>query len=143
MSYSYPIFLRHMLHGLLERFHSIDLRHSLTTFCLFFLLSLLTSTIVNLLIPILFLKLSLPPSSPPATSSSSLSLLSSKHVFFPSDITSLQCSSGKNHELQTHDSQQALSPSERKYTKDPLKRKNISSGKDILSSWFFLIVLSF
>ena len=141
MSFSYPIFLRHMLHGLLERFHSIDLRHSITTFCLFFLLSLLTSTIVNLLIPILFLKPSSPPS-PLASSSSSLSLLSSKHVFFPSDITSLQCSSGKNHELQTHDPQQALSPSQRKYTKDPLKRKNISSGNGILSPSYFLVVFS-
>jgi hypothetical protein len=79
--------------------------------------------VVNILLPILFVKISSP------SSSSSLSLLPSKHIFFPSDSTSLQCSLPKTHELQAHHPSPESIHSERKYTKDPLERKNISRGK--------------
>ncbi len=121
----YPIVIRHVLHRLRERCHLIDLRHSLTTMCLFLLLSFFTSIVINILLPILFIKTSRSPSS----SSSSLSLLPSSHIFFPPDLTSLQCSPQKNHELQAHYPQQESINSKRKYTKDQSKQKNISRGK--------------
>lgn len=125
MPLSYPILIRHVLRRLVERCYSINLRHSLTTMCLFLCLSLFTSIIINILIPILFFK----SSSPRPTPTSSLSVLSSKHIFFPSDLTSLQCSPPKNHELQAHYPDQESLNIKRKYTKDPLEQKNISSGK--------------
>jgi Fic family protein len=92
--------------------------------CLFLLLSFFTSIVINVLIPILLTK-----TSPPSITSSSLSLLTSSHIFFPSDSTSVQCSSQKSHELQAHHPQKESSNTERKYTKDPSKEKNVSSGK--------------
>jgi fido (protein-threonine AMPylation protein) len=68
-------------------------------------------------------------SSPSISSSSSLSLFTSSHIFFPPDLTSVQCSSPKNHELQAHYPQKEPSDAERKYTKDPSNEKNVSSGK--------------
>jgi len=115
----YPIVIRHVLHRFVERCYSIDLRHSLTTMCLFLLLSFFTSIVINILIPILFIKTS--------SLSSSVGFLPSRHVFFPPDITSLQCSTQKNHELQTHYPQQESINIKRKYTNDPSKQKNISS----------------
>jgi hypothetical protein len=115
----YPIVIRHVLHRVRERCHLIDLRHSLTTMCLFLLLSFFT----------LFIKTS-------PSSSSSLSLLPSSHIFFPPDLTSLQCSPQKNHELQAHYPQQESINSERKYTKDQSKQKNVSRGKIL-----FLIII--
>ncbi len=118
----YPIVIRHVLHRIRERCHLIDFRHSLTTMCLFLLLSFFTSIVINILIPILFIKTS-------PSLSSSLSLLPSSHIFFPSDLTSLQCSPQKNHELQAHYPQQESINSKRKYIKDQSKQKNVSRGK--------------
>ncbi len=139
MPLAYPVVIRHVLHRLVERFHSIDFRHSLTTICLFLFLSFFTSIIVNILLPILFIKNNFPSSS----SSSSLSVLPSKHVFFPSDLTSLQCSSPKHHELQAHYHQQVSINSQRKYTQDPSKRKNISRGKNFIYSSSILSFVCF
>lgn len=127
MPLSFPLIIRHVLHCFVEQCHSI--RHSLTTLCLFLCLSFFTSIVINILIPYLFLKY--PSSSSPPSISSSLSVLSSKHIFFLSDSTSLQCSPPKNHELQAHYPEQESLNTKRKYTKDPLKQKNISSGKTI------------
>ncbi|CAF3763130.1 unnamed protein product [Adineta steineri] len=122
----YPIIIRHGFRRLVERCYSIDFRQSLTTLCLFFLLSLCTSIIINVLLPILLIKIS-PTSLQPPTSSSSLSLFTSSHIFFPAGVTSLQCTSQKTHELQAHNPQQESLNKERKYTKDQAKQKNVSS----------------
>jgi len=124
----YPIVIRHVYHRFIERWYSIDVRQSLTTLCLFLLLSFFTSIVINVLVPILFIKIS-PKSISSSSSSSSLSLFTSSHVFFPSGVTSLQCSSQQNHELQAHHPQQESLNTKRKYTKDQTKQKNVSSGK--------------
>jgi hypothetical protein len=120
MPLSSPIVIRRFVEGC----YSFDIRRPLTTLCLFLLLSFFTSIVINILIPFLFFK-----TSPSIISSSSLSLLSSSHIFFPSDSTSLQCTPKKNQELQTHDQHQDLLNTQRKYTKDQSKQKNVSSGK--------------
>ncbi len=125
----YPIIMRHVLHRFVERCHSIDLRYSLSTLCLFLCLSFFTSIVINILIPILLIKISSPPPSPSSLSSSSLSVFPSRHIFFPSDLTSLQCSPQKTHELQAHYPQQESLNTKRKYTKDQSKQKNVSRGK--------------
>ena len=118
----YPIVIRHVLHRLVERCFSIDVRQSLITMCLFLLLSFFTSIVINVLLPYLLFKPS------PSSISSSLSLLTSSHIFFPPDLTSVQCSPPKTHELQTHYPPGEPLNSERKYTKDQSKQKNVSRG---------------
>ncbi|CAF1233751.1 unnamed protein product [Rotaria sp. Silwood1] len=129
MSLIYRIVQCRILQSFVERWRSIDFRQSLMTMCLFLLLSFITSITLNILIPILFIKKS--PSSISLSSSSSLSsslsLLTSSHVFFPSDLTSLQCSSQQNHGLQRHHAEEKSLNTKQKYTKDQSKQKNISS----------------
>ena len=127
MPFFYPVPLRPVLHRLIERWSSTELRQSLTTGCLFLLLSFLTTIVVNVILPMFMMRKS--PSSIllPSSPSSSLSLLPSRHVF--SSSNSLQ-------QKQQHDLQAASRDQQRKYTKDPLKRKNVSSGKSIPSSLF-------
>ncbi|CAF3581980.1 unnamed protein product [Rotaria socialis] len=107
---------------LIERCRTIDIRQSLATLCLFLILSFFTSGIINVLLHVLYKK-----NSPSSISSSSLSLFRTSHIFFPSDSTSLQCSSPQNSELQTHSSHEKSLNTERKYTKDQSKHSNISS----------------
>lgn len=116
----------------IERCRVIDIRQSLTTMLIFLLLSFFTSAVVNILLPILFTR-----NSPSSLSTSSLSLLTSSHVFFPSDLTSLQCSSQSKSELQTHRTREGTSNSEKKYTKDQSTHTNVSSGKKGYSSFDF------
>ncbi|CAF1255178.1 unnamed protein product [Adineta ricciae] len=127
MTLFYRIIFRRSFHRLAQCCPSIDVRQSLTTLCLFLLLSFTTTIIVNILIPHLLIKVSSPPFSSISSSSSSLSLLTSRHVFFPAGVTSVQCSSAKKNELQAQHRQREPSNTERKYTKDQIKEKNVSS----------------
>ena len=129
MTLFYRIIFRRSFHRLAQCCPSIDIRQSLTTLCLFLLLSFTTTIIVNILIPHLLIKISSPPLSSISSPSSSLSLLTSSHVFFPAGVTSVQCSSAKKNELQAQHRQRQPSNTERKYTKDQIKEKNVSSGK--------------
>lgn len=105
----YPVITRHLM----ELSSSIDIRRSLLKMCCFLLLSFFTTIFVNILLPNFILKIS--------PSSSSLSLLSSSsHIFFPSDLISIQYN---HHELQTD-----FQGKKRTYTKDYSKEKNISRG---------------
>jgi hypothetical protein len=102
----YPLVTRHLM----ERCSSIDIRQSLIKMCCFLFLSFFTTIVINILIPILIFK----------TSPSSISLLTSNHIYFPSDLISLQY----HHELQMN-----FQGKKRTYTKDHSKEKNISYGK--------------
>jgi hypothetical protein len=105
----YPLVTRHLM----ERRSSIDVRQSLIKMCCFLFLSFFTTIVINILIPILIFKTS------PSSISSSLSLLTSNHIYFPSNLISLQY-----HELQMN-----FQGKKRTYTKDHSKEKNISCGK--------------
>lgn len=129
MTLFYRIIFRRSFHRLTQYYPSIDIRQSLTTLCLFLLLSFITTIIVNVLIPHLLIKVSSPTLSSISSSTSSLSLLTYRHVFFPAGVTSVQCSSAKKNELQAQHHQREPSNTERKYTKDQSKEKNVSSGK--------------
>jgi hypothetical protein len=86
----------------------------------FLLLSFFTTIVINILLPSFLSKTS---------SSSSLSLLASSHIFFPSDLISLPYSQQDHHELQTHYQGQELLDKKRTYTQHHSKQTNISSGK--------------
>ncbi|CAF3629388.1 unnamed protein product [Rotaria sordida] len=122
----YRIIQCRILYPFVERWRSIDCRQSLTTMCLFLLLSFFSSIILHILIRFLFIKTS--PSSISSSSSSSLSLLTPRNIFFSPDLTSLQCSSQQNHELQKHFSQEKSLNTKRKYMKDQSEQENISSA---------------
>ena len=115
------------LRRFIERCRSIDLRQPLTTICLFLFLSFFTSIIVQMLKPTLLIKTFSP--SVLSSSSSSLSLFSSSHIFFPSDSTSLQCSSMPKRESRAHNSPGKFANTKRKYTKNRSRQKNVSNGK--------------
>jgi len=111
-----------------------DIRSSLPTLCLFIILSVFSSFITRIYFQ-----------PTPQSFSSSLSVVSTKNIFFPSDTTSLQCSSSKTRDLQRHSSSHESTNANRRYTKDPAKEKNISSGRDTNClfnkfSFFFLLL---
>jgi hypothetical protein len=113
----YPTVIRHFLHHLMEQCSAIELRRSLTRMGCFLLLSFFTTIVINILLPSFLSKTS---------SSSSLSLLASSHIFFPSDLISLPYS---QHELQTHFQGEELLDKKRTYIQHHSKQTNISSGK--------------
>ena len=130
MPFFNPVTRRPVFHRLIERWCSIEFRQSLTTGCLFLLLSFFTTIVVNIILPMFIIRKSpsstLLSSSPPSSPSSSLSLLPARHVFFPSNSPQQK----QAHDLQASppDRQQEQP---RKYTRDPSKRKNVSCGKPI------------
>lgn len=108
----------------LFRYVSNGVGQSFIRFLLIFLLSFLSSTILN------FLKVHSQRQSSTFSSvssaSSSLSLFSSSHRYFPSDASSLQCI---EHEKHSFDDFQPLSnsfPRKRTYTKERNQKKNVS-----------------
>lgn len=114
----YSLVTRHFM----ERCSTIDIRQTSIKMCYFLLLSFLSTIIINVLLPNFILKIS--PSLISSSSLSSLSLLTSTHIYFPSDLISIQ----HHHELQTD-----FQGNKRTYTKDHSKQKNISSGKNFHS----------
>jgi hypothetical protein len=101
----YPLVIRYLM----ERCSSIGLLpQSLTKMCCFLLLSFFTTIVVNFLVPFFILKTS-------PSSISSLSLLSSSHIFFPSNFISF--------ELQTD-----LLEKKRTYITNQSKQTNVSIG---------------
>ncbi|CAF5204761.1 unnamed protein product, partial [Rotaria magnacalcarata] len=98
MSLIYPLIaIRQIVYYLMERYSSIELRQSLIKMCFFLLLSLFTTIVINILLPIFILKMS-----PLLISSSSpFSLLIPSHILHSSDITSLQYFCEQHHDLQT------------------------------------------
>jgi type III secretory pathway component EscR len=120
----YPVFIRNVLHRLVGQRFSIELRQSLITLCFFLLLSFFTTIVTNIILPFLIFQ-----NSPSSSPSSSLSLLTSNHIFFPTGLTSSQYSQQQHHELQAQFQGQELSGKKRQYTKDLSQQKNVSSGK--------------
>ncbi|CAF3193228.1 unnamed protein product [Rotaria sp. Silwood2] len=103
---------------------SIALSQSLTKIFLFLLLSFFTTIVINILLSILIFK-----TSPLSISSSSFNLLSTSHIFFPSDITSLYYSPQHHHDLQTQYQEQELLENKRTYTKNHSQQTNISNDR--------------
>jgi hypothetical protein len=103
----YPLIIRHLM----DRCYSIDIRQSLLTLCFFLLLSFFTTIIINILLPHFILN----------TSQLSISSSSLTHIFFPSDLISVQY----HHELQTN-----FQEKKPIYIKDYSKQKNISDRKN-------------
>ena len=102
-----------ILHQFYPRCSSFDLR----TVLKYFLLSCFASIFVNFLLPSFAEK---------DSSSSSLTLFSSTHIFFPSDVNSLQCSPT----VAPRRSSRTKSNDKRTYTKKDLRStSNISRGK--------------
>ncbi|CAM4828542.1 unnamed protein product [Rotaria magnacalcarata] len=124
MSLIYPLIaIRQIVYYLMERYSSIELRQSLIKMCFFLLLSLFTTIVINILLPIFILKMS-----PLLISSSSpFSLLIPSHILHSSDITSLQYFCEQHHDLQTDYQRQDILEKTLKYTKDHSHQKNISS----------------
>ncbi|CAF1298091.1 unnamed protein product [Rotaria sordida] len=123
----YSLFIRHFLHSVMERCSSIELRQSLMKMFFFLLLSLFTTIVINILIPILIFKTSPLPISSSSSSSSPFSLLTTSHIYLPSDIISLYYSSQQHHDLQTQYQERELVEKRRTYTKDHSQQKNISN----------------
>ena len=110
----------------MERCSSIELRQSLKKMTFFLLLSVLTTILVNILLPFFIFKtpeLSI-------SSSSQLGLLITSHISCPSDTISFQYSQQSRKDLQFQYHKEKLSGKIRTYTKDYLQEKNVSNGKD-------------
>lgn len=91
----------------------------LRTLIKYILLSFCTSILVNLLLPSIASKSS-------STPSSSLTLFSSNHIFFPSDVNSLQCAPS----ISSSHSTSSKSRKKRTYTKETRSTTtNVSRGK--------------
>lgn len=101
----------------MKRYSSIEVQQSMLKICFFVCLSFFTTIVINILLPNFIFKTSPSPIS-------SLSLLTSNHRFFPSDLISLQY----HHELQTHFPGEELLSKNRTYTQNRSKQKNISIG---------------
>lgn len=117
------VVLRHITHTLIHRDSSMELRPPLKKLALLFLLSLLTTIIVNILLPNIIYK-----TLPLSISLSSHSLLTSNPYLSSADITSIRFFRQHDYKLSCVHKQKE-SVTRRICTKEHLQQNNISYGK--------------